>query len=214
MAEIRHHLTDALLMGHAAGALPEALGLVVASHVSLCDDCRARLGAFEALGGAIVEEAAGAAMAEGSLEATLARIAAGPPPAAAPPRRRGPFPAPLARYVGGGPEAVRWRSLTGGAKQAILPTAKGATVRLLSIPGGMALPDHGHRGIELTLVLQGAFRDGAESFGPGDVEIADASVEHTPVAEAGEACLCLAATDAPLRFTGLLPRLAQPFLRI
>ena len=78
MAEIKHHLSDALLMGYAAGALPEAFSLVVATHVSLCDDCRARLGAFEALGGAVVEEEAGIAMAEGSLEATLRRIAGAP----------------------------------------------------------------------------------------------------------------------------------------
>jgi putative transcriptional regulator len=29
---------------------------------------------------------------------------------------------------------------------------------------------------------------------------------------AGEDCICLAATDAPLRFRGLIPRLAQPLL--
>jgi putative transcriptional regulator len=214
MAKIKHHLTDALLMGYAAGALPEAFGLVVASHVSLCDECRARLGAFEALGGAVVEEAAQVAMAEGSLEATLARIAGGPPPAAEAPKRHGPFPAPLASYVGGGPEAVKWRGVAGGVNQAILPTAKGSTVRLLSIPGGSAMPDHGHRGLELTLVLQGAFRDESDRFGPGDVEVADSSVKHTPVAEDGETCICLAAADAPLRFTGILPRLAQPFFRI
>ena len=34
------------------------------------------------------------------------------------------------------------------------------------------------------------------------------------IAEAGADCICLAATDAPLRFRGVLPRLAQPFLRI
>ena len=76
------------------------------------------------------------------------------------------------------------------------------------------MPDHGHRGMELTLVLQGAFRDETDRFGPGDVEIADESLDHTPVAEAGVDCICLAATDARLRFNALIPRLAQPFLRI
>ena len=45
---IRHHLNDALLMGYAAGCLPEAFSLVAATHVSLCDECRARLASFEA----------------------------------------------------------------------------------------------------------------------------------------------------------------------
>jgi putative transcriptional regulator len=76
------------------------------------------------------------------------------------------------------------------------------------------MPDHGHGGTELTLVLQGAFLDGADRFGPGDVELADAATEHRPVAEDWDDCICLAASDARLRFKGLLPRLAQPLLRI
>jgi putative transcriptional regulator len=66
----------------------------------------------------------------------------------------------------------------------------------------------------MTLVLQGAFLDGAVRFGVGDVEIADQSTEHRPVAEAWGDCICLAATDSKLRFSGLIPRLAQPFFRI
>jgi putative transcriptional regulator len=76
------------------------------------------------------------------------------------------------------------------------------------------VPDHGHRGTELTLVLQGAFADANDRFNRGDIEIADEDVTHTPVALAGEDCICLAATDAPLRFRGLMPRLAQPLFRI
>ncbi|MGB1033531.1 MAG: transcriptional regulator, partial [Primorskyibacter sp.] len=34
------------------------------------------------------------------------------------------------------------------------------------------------------------------------------------IADVSEACICLAVTDAPLRFTSFLPRLLQPFLRI
>ena len=66
----------------------------------------------------------------------------------------------------------------------------------------------------MTMVLQGAYRDELDRFGRGDVEIADQDLTHTPVAEAGLDCICLAATDAPLRFNALLPRIAQPFLRI
>lgn len=215
MAEIKHHLTDALLMAYAAGNLPEAFGLVVATHVSLCDECRARLGAFEAVGGSMVEAADAAEMAEGSLAATLALIAGGQKDSIrVPPKTDGVLPAPLMGYVGGGLADVKWRKLGGGVRQAILPTSRAAMARLLHIPAGMAVPDHGHRGTELTLVLQGAFRDESDRFGRGDVEVADASMEHTPVAEAGEDCICLAATDAPLKFNALLPRLAQPFFRI
>jgi putative transcriptional regulator len=187
----------------------------VATHVSLCDDCRARAAAFDAVGGALLEEAEEIAMGEDALAQALTRIEGLPQTTRAEPlRAAGVFPAPLADYVGGDLAAVRWRRVGGGVKQAILPTDKGATARLLFIPAGMAVPDHGHRGLELTLVLQGAFADESDRFDRGDVEIADEEMVHTPVALAGQDCICLAATDAPLRFRGWLPRLAQPLLRI
>ena len=76
------------------------------------------------------------------------------------------------------------------------------------------MPDHGHRGLELTLVLQGAFQDEDGYFARGDIEIASEEISHVPVADISEDCICLAVTDAPLKFKGLIPRLAQPFLGI
>lgn len=211
---IRHHLTDALLMAYSAGTLPEAFSLTVATHVSMCDECRARLGAFDTVGGALLEETGTVAMTPDSLAATMERIRAAHPPQKPAPRRTGRLPAPLQDYIGGDLDAVRWRPVGMGVRQAILPTSRAATVRLLHIPAGAAVPDHGHRGTELTLVLQGAFVDQVDRFGPGDIEVADADLNHTPVADIGADCICLAATDAPLRFRALMPRLAQPFLRI
>lgn len=212
---IRHHLSDQLLMGYAAGQLPEAFSLVVATHVSMCDECRARLASYDAMGGALVEDLAEVAMGATALDAVLARID-GMPQATqrAPLRAAGILPAPLADYVGGDLSAVKWRSIGMGVKQAILPTGRDASARLLFIPAGVAVPDHGHRGMELTLVLQGAFADANDRFDRGDLEIADESLQHTPVAMAGMDCICLAATDAPLKFRGLVPRLAQRLLRI
>lgn len=212
---IRHHLSESLLMGYAAGELPEAFSLVVATHVSMCDECRARLGSYEAVGGALIEDSGAVAVAATALDAVLARLDRVPqnaPPA--PVRRVGGLPGPVADYVGGDLASVKWRSIGMGVRQAILPTGRGASARLLYIPAGVAVPDHGHRGLELTLVLQGAFADESDSFARGDVEIAGEETEHTPKALGGEDCICLAATDAPLRFRSLLPRLVQPFFRI
>jgi putative transcriptional regulator len=212
---IRHHLSEQLLMGYAAGQLPEAFSLIVATHVSMCDECRARLASHDAVGGALIEEIEEIAMGEAALAAALARLDGLPQVTERAPRAKaGNLPAPLADYVGGDLSAVRWKRVAGGVKQAILPTARDASARLLYIPAGMAVPDHGHKGMELTLVLQGAFSDQNDRFGPGDLEIADESMEHTPVALEGEACICLAVTDAPLRFRGILPRLAQPWFQI
>lgn len=212
---IRHHLSDALLMGYSAGQLPEAFNLIVAAHVSMCDECRARMHAHESLGGVLLEACETVPMSQDSLSATLSRIKGQRPEARVKPAVvRSVLPEPLQGYVGGDLNTVRWRSIGGGVRQAILPTTRAASARLLFIPGGVAVPDHGHRGTELTLVLKGAFRDETDRFGPGDIEIATEDLEHTPVAEVGEDCICLAVTDAPLKFNALMPRLLQPFMRI
>lgn len=212
---IKHHLTDSLLMAYSAGSLPEAFSLVAAAHVSMCDECRARLGAFDTVGGALLERAEPGDLSDGCLAETLARIKGGEPaPAPRATVAHGILPAPVRDYVGGDLEDVRWRPVGMGVKQAILPTSRSASARLLFIPAGAAVPDHGHKGTELTLVLQGDFSDEEDHFGKGDVEIANEDLTHTPVAGIGADCICLAATDAPLRFSGLIPRLAQPFLRI
>jgi putative transcriptional regulator len=212
MTEIKHHLTDALLMAYSAGTLPEAFNLVVATHVSMCDECRARLAAFDAVGGDVMETVDAVQMNQSSLAETMARIAK----MDATPKRlakQSDLPAPLHDYVGS-LDDVKWRRVGGGVSQAIIKTSRTASVRLLRIPAGTKLPDHGHRGTELTLVLKGAFRDEEDRFGAGDIEVANEEMHHKPIAEDGEPCICLAATDAPLRFKSFLPRIAQPFLKI
>ena len=37
-----HHLSEALLLEHAAGTLPEPVALFAACHLTLCPVCRAR----------------------------------------------------------------------------------------------------------------------------------------------------------------------------
>jgi putative transcriptional regulator len=214
--DIKHHLSDDLIMAYSAGLLPEAFDLVIATHVSLCDECRARVESCNALGGAVLESVETAEVSDESLAATMALIKerTSAPVAAQAPRGPGVFPGPLQDYVGGDLDAVKWRNVGGGVSQAVLSTTKDATVRLIRIPPGVAVPDHGHKGTELTLVLQGAFRDEHDVFERGDIEVADEEMQHTPVAEGEEVCICLAATDAPLKFNALLPKLAQPFLRI
>ncbi|MEQ3625047.1 MAG: ChrR family anti-sigma-E factor [Celeribacter sp.] len=219
---IRHHIPDSVLAAYAAGSLDEAFALVVACHLSLCDTCRATVAAVEATGGALLEETEPAPLPPGALDAMLARLRAGPddtaddqPPAAstAAPSDTA-FPAPLGDYAAASAETVRWRSVGGGVRQVVLPCAGRAKARLLYIPAGAEMPDHSHRGMEMTMVLQGAFSDEVDRFTPGDVEMGDEDLHHTPVAETGRDCICLAATDAPLRFRGWLPRLAQPFIGI
>ncbi|MEM9794950.1 MAG: ChrR family anti-sigma-E factor [Pseudomonadota bacterium] len=216
---ITHSIDDSYLMGFAAGLLPEPFDLLVATAVSLDDEARARLAGFEAMGGALMMESEVAPLRDDTFDAVMGRIMGTPPDDMIhsdikTPRMDPTFPQPLREVVGGDLDEVRWRSAGMGVKQAILRMGESGSVRLLKIPAGKAMPDHGHKGTEITLVLRGAFHDGADRYGRGDVEVADPDVHHTPVAEAGEDCICLVVTDAPLEFQGLLPKIAQRFLQI
>ena len=215
-----HQISDEILASYAAGTLPEALSVVVAAQASICPETRDRLRELEAIGGGLLELTQGQEMALGSLEATMRKIAErdaqGEDETAAAPQEVAcaVLPAPVRDYVGGGIDAVRWRPVGLGAKQAILRESSEASLRLLQIPAGCELPDHSHDGTEMTLVLKGAFLDGDERYARGDVELADAETRHTPVADVSEDCVCLVACEGRLKFSGLLPRIAQPFLRI
>ena len=213
MTQITHHLDDALLMGYSAGTLPEAFNLVVATHISMCDDCRARLGAFDALGGAVLEDAGTVTM---DMDAAALLDSVGPQkvtPVVSKPSSDI-YPQVLMDYLGPDPEQVKWSKLGMGVRQAILKTSNRASVRLLHIPAGCEMPDHGHHGTELTLVLKGAFIDEQDRFARGDIEIATEDDHHKPVADDSGPCICLAATDAPLHFSGLVQRIAQRWARI
>ncbi|MCB0073297.1 MAG: cupin domain-containing protein, partial [Caldilineaceae bacterium] len=111
--------------------------------------------------------------------------------------RWGVFPGPVMAELKGAPP--RWKPLGMGVRQSNLAAGRRGSARLLFIPPGQAVPDHGHNGLELTLVLQGSFSDATGHLGVGDLEISDQDLQHIPTADPGAPCICLAATDAPLR---------------
>ena len=99
-------------------------------------------------------------------------------------------------------ENADWRFAYPGVKQLKLPFGdNGETVKLLKIKPGKAAPRHTHKGIEATLVLRGAFRDGNRLYERGQLALADQHIQHRPRAEGNEDCICLAVTDGALRFT-------------
>jgi putative transcriptional regulator len=213
---VQHHLNDDLLGSYAAGTLSEGWSIAVATHLALCPICRNRLDKFECLGGQLLETLPVEKLPDSSWETLRGRLTGDK--AALPSRLMSNemvLPEPLRSYAGGDVHQLKWRSLGRGAYQVPISTGDdGTTVRLLKVPAGKPVPEHGHGGRELTLVLSGSFVDGDDKFSRGDIEDADADLVHQPKATPDADCICLAVTDAPLRFRSWFIRLLQPVIGI
>jgi putative transcriptional regulator len=209
---ISHHIPAEIIAAYAAGSLGQAYALVVAAHVSMCDICRTELAAQEAAGGVVLEGIGGVAVSDGMFDRLLDRLDDPVPDEPQPTMRNGVYPGPVMEALKG--QLPKWKSVGGGVKQCVIGGGRDGVSRLLFIPPGQAVPDHGHNGLELTLVLQGGFSDETGHFDVGDVEVADADLDHVPTADPGPPCIVVAATNAPLKFNTFLPRLLQPLFGI
>lgn len=221
-----HICVDDLLLAHAAGRLPEPVGLVVATHLALAPERQSVFREYEAVGGAMLEDLQPVAMSDGAFDRLLARLDDEGEPilTAAKRSERGngdvatfagdpPIPAPLRPYIVGSLADLPWKHYGAVSEASLSLDETTYRARLIVLKAGRSVPKHTHDGQEITVVLKGAFNDGIGRYGRGDISIADAHVDHQPMAEAGEDCLCLTVTDAPLRLTGTFSRFLNPFLR-
>lgn len=214
---ITHHPEDSTLLAYAAGHLKRAAHIVVATHLEFCPDCRRMVRLCEAVGGALLEDLPPAEMAAGSLGRALARLGPAAPRASLPPQPSWmlavglPCPAPLREF-----SPARWRGLMPGISriQLLPPKAGEGSLYLLRIAPGKRMPGHGHTARELTCVLTGAYTDAQGRFGPGDLAETDEAHDHEPFSAPCEDCICLIATEAPLRFGGRFARLLQPLVGV
>ena len=170
---------------------------------------------------AIEIEPASASTEDFSWEAMRARLDNAAPAASVPAPARNSvrgaalLPEPLRSYIGGDVDTGKWKPRGRGAYHLpVKASDNDISVRLLRIPAGKPVPEHTHGGRELTLVLKGSFSDISGRFGPGDFEETDELVDHQPIADPGEDCICLAVTDAPLKFKSRIVRMIQPLLGI
>lgn len=217
---VHHHLDDTTLLRYASGDLDEAFLVVTAAHLAMCDHCRHAVRVAEEIGGELLEASDQAVLGADAFERVMQRIDSGEERITAKRQgtraRTGDVPLPLQRFVGNSLDAIRWKSVAPGVRKHDIKLSgpSNSSLYMLHIAPGKALPEHGHGGTEMTLVLSGAYRDELGRFGPGDIADLDEHVEHQPKVEQDAPCICLVATETPTRFKGFLSRLLQPLVGI
>jgi putative transcriptional regulator len=215
---ITHHLDPATILAYTAGTLSEALSIVAASHIAWCGECRKAVRAAETVGGEMIASMEEVDVSDACREATLARLEQATVHRF--PRTKlvhKEAPAPLDRLLGGKTlTELAWKTKAPGVQMVELPLAHKDRGKLLlmRIAPGKSMPEHGHGGEEITMILSGAYNDKFGRFTAGDVADLDEHVDHKPIVEDGEACICLVATEAPTRFKSLPARLLQPLIGI
>ena len=214
---INHHPDIATLMAFSAGTLDESYAAVIATHLAMSEGGRETVRHMNVIGGALLDDMEPSALSDGALAKLLSkvgddRIEVSRRDQDAP----GDIPLPLRAYLPGGLKSVKWRWTGPGVATADLAWGQDGKSRLmlLRVAAGRPVPEHGHGGQELTLILQGAYRDKFGVFAAGDIADHDEDVEHQPIAEPGDDCICLVAVDAKLTFQGRLMRALQPLFGI
>ncbi len=197
-----HHPADAVLAAYAAGTLRPGFDLVVAAHLEGCPACRRTVRLFEAAGGELLAEAPPTDVSPDALARLLARVEQ--PSEAAPAIDRRPLhqrlPLKPRRYLAPGV----W------VQPIDVPHAREDRVYFLRVAANLKGFRHGHSGTEFTTVISGALNDDGVIFRPGDFIECDTELVHQPVVEPDDGgCLCLAATEGPLRTSGLFDRVLQ-----
>lgn len=212
-----HHLDDATLLSYSAGALPAALAVVASAHLEHCAACRKRLHDADQIGGILLQQQRGEVPAAAARAAMLARLDDEPlidcgAPAVEVAEQRDPdrLPSALHPWFGNSLRALHWKWVAPGVQRIRASGIGGGQLMLLRIAPGSKLPLHSHGGNELTMILDGAYDDMLGHFAPGDVADLDGETRHQPVTSPGVPCICVAATDAPLQFSGWVARTLQP----
>ena len=222
--DITHHLTDETLAAYATGSLSEAFEVVVASHLTLCSDCRERASFLDSVGGYFVEHSESVKPSltasemltkcrlmevvqfDNSSDRTDGRKQEQPGASNSGDGAHGQVPLPLARRLPDSVDNLPWKPLARGVEQFELGTGnkQDGVFKLLRIQPGTQLIEHEHGDHEMTLVLHGSYVDSLGRFSAGDV--ADLGPEHThkPVIDSDEPCIALIASNAPARYLSLI----------
>ncbi len=208
---------DALLAAYVAGRLAPPVAALVEAHLEMRPESRRFVAALAALGGLLLDTMEPRPLTDRDrrLAAALAAAEQGgidpAPPAAANGHRL--LPPSLLRLIGRDPAELAWHRVIPGLREAPILVSPGMQASLVRISAGRRMPVHTHAGDEIVLVLDGGFRDINGHYRRGDIEIADDTFSHQPVADRDRDCIFFVVRDGPVKLTGPIGRFVQMFRR-
>lgn len=125
-------------------------------------------------------------------------------------------PRPLGRLLPTSLDQLPWRRIAPGIKRFNLSDRhrRHGAFQLLHLEPGVVLSAHSHQDRELTFLVQGSYCDELGRFQTGDIADLDGQHLHQPVVDSDVPCIALIATHSPVRYSGMLGKIMQPFVGI
>lgn len=218
--QVSKHPDSDLLIDYAAGALGPALCVSISSHLHFCQDCRGKNSELTNLGGSFLESLEPAQLSTNALDEVLARldeIEHEPQTLETTQKNLKTDEARLPNLVKKliPDQGVKWQFLSPALRISRLVVGENRyELALHKIKAGGKAPDHGHNGLEITVVLQGSFSDEDGVYHEGDFLVRQPGDVHRPTASQNDSCICLSVSEAPIKLVGPIKRLLNPFFSV
>ncbi len=224
---VRHHPSGSMLLAHAAGAHTWPMSISIAAHLQMCTLCRQKAYDLNDIGGALLESVPEEKPSPEAFRRLMGKIeqrSDNPRPVRLPAKatdkekeparptgkRRSAstrcsedlLAAPLPRVLRAllpRDGQLTWNRVTPSLRIARINVGQGADqIAFYHIAAGGKVANHGHRGLEVTLVLSGNFSDAVGLYSPGDFVVKDEGDIHRPTATQDQACVYLSVAQASM----------------
>lgn len=213
---VSFHPDSRFLTDFAAGSLPVSEAVCVAAHLEFCPKCRSLVQQLGDLAAQMMVRLEPETPADEGFEQLMARIDKGTDkqkPVRTTSTAESGMPKVVQKLSRGAMADLRWVQL--GRSLRVAPLKVGSRERqtaLYDIKAGGRMPEHEHRGEEITVLLKGSFSDAEGKYVRGDFVVRHAGECHQPTATLDTDCLCLVSLAAPIRPRAWFYRMMEPFI--
>jgi putative transcriptional regulator len=229
---VAYHPDSRFLTDFASANLPLSEAICVSVHLEYCGKCRAHVKQLSEVGAVLMESAEREPLAGESFDQVMASIDAAKAEHKVSvechleegiddaPNAQGArlaslvSPRALKSLLSVGFEKLNWVQL--GAQLRIAPLVVDSGSRetaIYDIKAGGKLPDHEHRGEEITVLLKGSFSDAEGSYTLGDFIVRNKGEVHQPTVTQDMGCVCLVSLERPIKPRSWFYRLLEPYVQ-
>lgn len=209
------HPSSDQLIEFSSGTGSSAMNIAISTHLHYCQECRRKVTDMETTAAVMFNEQSTVEIDKGGFDQLMARIKAEPAPTiekAKPVPSR--FPPIVEKLINKDTESLDWKSPMKNLRVSRLMTDEtGLILGLHHMKSGGRVPNHAHRGNEISVVIEGGFSDEMGSYGPGDFIHLSTEHSHSPQADADGDCWLLSLVEAPVKLAGPIGWVVNPFLK-